>query len=114
MYSKTSLVSSRRVGQERRWTSSFLSVAKKLSATALSKQSPLEPIERAMPASRADWPTTQRAQLLELGAGRTSVRTRRSASAWRRQSDVRKSGTPIDNGRAGLRAHGRSAVLAVE
>ena len=28
------------VGQERRWISSFLSVAKKLSATALSKQSP--------------------------------------------------------------------------
>jgi hypothetical protein len=53
---KTSLVSSRRVGQERRRTSSFLSVAKKLSATASSKQSPLDPIERAMPASRADWP----------------------------------------------------------
>jgi hypothetical protein len=46
-------VSSRRVGQERRCTSSFLSVAKKLSATALSKQSPLE---RAMPALRAAWP----------------------------------------------------------
>jgi hypothetical protein len=36
MYSNTSEVSSRRVGQERRCTSSFLSVAKKLSATALS------------------------------------------------------------------------------
>jgi hypothetical protein len=30
--------------------SSFVSVAKKLSATALSKQSPPDPIERAMPA----------------------------------------------------------------
>src|SRR3954465_8192319 len=56
MYSKISLVSSWRVGQERRCTSSFLSVAKKLSATALSKQSPLDPIEREMPASRAAWP----------------------------------------------------------
>src|SRR3954466_2827002 len=56
MYSNPSPLSSRRVGQERRCTSSFLSVAKKLSATALSKQSPLEPIERAMPASRAAWP----------------------------------------------------------
>src|SRR6188472_918272 len=35
MYSKTSVVSSRRVGHECRCTSSFLSVAKKLSATAL-------------------------------------------------------------------------------
>jgi hypothetical protein len=35
MYSKISEVSSWRVGQERRWTSSVLSVAKKLSATAL-------------------------------------------------------------------------------
>src|SRR3954453_19306219 len=35
MYSKTSVASSRRVGQERRCTSSFLSVAKKLSGTAL-------------------------------------------------------------------------------
>jgi NAD dependent epimerase/dehydratase family len=35
-YSKTAAPSSRRVGHERRWTSSFLSVAKKLSATALS------------------------------------------------------------------------------
>jgi hypothetical protein len=41
------------VRHESRWTSSFLSVAKKLSATALSKQSPREPIETAMPASRA-------------------------------------------------------------
>ena len=36
--------------------SSFLSVAKKLSATALSKQSPLLPIDWAMPAARACWP----------------------------------------------------------
>jgi hypothetical protein len=34
----------------------FLSVAKKLSATALSNASPLEPIDMAMPASRAVWP----------------------------------------------------------
>ena len=34
----------------------FLSVAKKLSATALSWAQPLEPIETAMPASRAFWP----------------------------------------------------------
>ncbi len=56
MYSKTFEVSSRRVGHERRWTSSFLSVAKKLSATALSKEQPFEPIERAMPASPQAWP----------------------------------------------------------
>ena len=40
MYSKTSVRSSALVGQERPWMSSFFSVAKKLSATALSKQSP--------------------------------------------------------------------------
>jgi hypothetical protein len=40
-------------GQERRLISSFFSVAKKLSATALSKQSPLLPIDWAMPAARA-------------------------------------------------------------
>ena len=34
----------------------LLSVEKKLSATALSKQSPRLPIEMAMPASRAAWP----------------------------------------------------------
>ena len=33
--------------------SSFLSVEKKLSATALSKQSPRDPIDTATPASRA-------------------------------------------------------------
>jgi hypothetical protein len=42
--------------QERRWMSSFLRVAKKLSATALSKQSPLLPIDCAIPAARAFWP----------------------------------------------------------
>lgn len=42
--------SSSRVGQDRRWMSSFFNVAKKLSATALSKQSPREPIDWAMPA----------------------------------------------------------------
>jgi hypothetical protein len=36
MYSKTSPMSSRRVGQERRRISSFFKVAKKLSATAVS------------------------------------------------------------------------------
>jgi hypothetical protein len=35
------------------WTSSFLNVAKKLSATALSKQSPRLPIDWAIPAARA-------------------------------------------------------------
>src|SRR3954463_12118862 len=56
MYSKTSELSSRRIGHERRCTSSFLSVAKNDSATALSQQSPRDPMERAMPASRAAWP----------------------------------------------------------
>jgi hypothetical protein len=36
MYSKTAEPSSRLVGHERRWISSFFRVAKKLSATALS------------------------------------------------------------------------------
>src|SRR3954453_19031001 len=56
MYSKTSVLSSAFDGHERPWMSSFLSVAKKLSATALSKQSPLLPIDWAMPAARARWP----------------------------------------------------------
>ena len=37
MYSKTSEASSRRVGHQRRWTSCFLSVAKKLSAPAFER-----------------------------------------------------------------------------
>ena len=41
------------MGQDSRWMSSFFSVAKKLSATALSYASPLDPIEIAIPASRA-------------------------------------------------------------
>src|SRR5215210_99393 len=68
MYSKTSEISSRPVGHERRCTSSFLSVAKKLSATALSKQSPLEPIETAMPASRAFCPNARLTKLRALVA----------------------------------------------
>ncbi len=44
------------VGHEWRCTSSFLMVAKKLSATALSNASPFDPIETEMPASRACWP----------------------------------------------------------
>ena len=43
-------------GQERPWMSSFFRVAKKLSATALSKQSPRLPIDWAIPAARACWP----------------------------------------------------------
>ena len=43
-------------GHGRRLTSSFLSVAKKLSATALSKQSPRLPIDWAIPAALAVCP----------------------------------------------------------
>jgi len=50
---------SRRVGQEWRCTSSFFSVAKKLSAAALSKQSPFDPIDLAIPASPAVWPNAR-------------------------------------------------------
>jgi hypothetical protein len=44
-----------RVGQDWRRISSFLSVAKKLSATPLSQQSPGLPIERAIPAFAQAW-----------------------------------------------------------
>ena len=40
MYSKTAPRAAARVGQSASWTSSTLSVAKKLYATALSQQSP--------------------------------------------------------------------------
>ena len=53
MYSKTSVRSSALVGHERPWISSVLIDAKKLSATALSKQSPRLPIDWAIPAARA-------------------------------------------------------------
>src|SRR5215218_870683 len=56
MYSKTSVRSSALAGLERPRTSSLFKVANKLSATALSKQSPLLPIDWAMPAARACWP----------------------------------------------------------
>ena len=46
--------------------SSFLSVAKKLSATALSKQSPRLPIDWAIPAARACWPKARRDELAAL------------------------------------------------
>jgi hypothetical protein len=53
MYSKSSVLRSALDGHERPWTRSFLSVAKKLSATVLSKRTPLEPIDCTMPAARA-------------------------------------------------------------
>jgi hypothetical protein len=56
IHAKTALWSSRRVGQARRRVSSFLSVAKNASATALSSAQPLAPIEMSMPAARALWP----------------------------------------------------------
>ena len=46
-------------GQPRRLTSSFLSVAKKVSATALSYASPRDPIETAIPASLAARPNAR-------------------------------------------------------
>src|SRR5213082_899087 len=59
MYSNTADCSSSRDGQLRRLTSSFLSVAKNVSATALSYTSPREPIETAIPASRATRPNAR-------------------------------------------------------
>jgi hypothetical protein len=56
MYSKTAALRSRLVGHGWRCTSSFLIVAKKLSATALSNASPFDPIDTAIPASLACWP----------------------------------------------------------
>src|SRR5438270_7449323 len=64
MYSNTADWSSSREGQLRRLTSSFLSVAKNVSATALSYASLREPIETAIPvwcaarpnASETYWP----------------------------------------------------------
>src|SRR5690349_8512465 len=53
IHAKTAVSSSRRVGQERRRVSSFLSVAKNASQTALSSAQPLAPIETAIPAARA-------------------------------------------------------------
>jgi len=53
MYSKTAVRSSAFEGHERPRMSSFFKVTKKLSATALSKQSPREPIDCVMPAARA-------------------------------------------------------------
>src|SRR4051794_7968554 len=53
---KTALWSSRRVGHARRRVSSFLSVAKNASATALSSAEPWAPIETSMPAWRQRWP----------------------------------------------------------
>ena len=46
--------------------SSFFSVAKKLSATALSKQSPRLPIDSAIPAARAGLAEGQRHELAAL------------------------------------------------
>src|SRR6202042_250916 len=59
MYSNTADCSSSRDGQLRRLTSSFLSVAKNVSATALSYASPREPPETAIPASPAARPNAR-------------------------------------------------------
>jgi hypothetical protein len=59
MYSNTAEGSSSRDGQLRRLTSSFFRVAKNVSATALSYASPREPIETAIPASRAARPNAR-------------------------------------------------------
>lgn len=48
-----------RVGQVDRSSSSVCSVARKLSATLLSKQSPMLPIDASRPASRRRWPNAQ-------------------------------------------------------
>jgi hypothetical protein len=56
MYSKMASRAAARVGQSRRWSSSTLRVAKRLSATALSKQSPTEPIDGTRPAARRRCP----------------------------------------------------------
>jgi predicted component of type VI protein secretion system len=66
MYSKTAWRSSALVGQDCRRISSFLSVAEKLSATALSKQSPRLPVDLAMPALPQAWPEGQRHELAAL------------------------------------------------
>jgi hypothetical protein len=59
MYSNTADWSSSLEGQLRRLTSSFLSVAKNVSATALSYASPWAPIETAIPASPAALPNAR-------------------------------------------------------
>jgi hypothetical protein len=59
MYSNNADLSSSRDGRVRRLTSSFLSVAKNVSATALSYASPREPIETAIPAWRAARPNAR-------------------------------------------------------
>src|SRR3954447_11221730 len=56
IHAKTAVSSSRRVGQARRRVSSFFSVAKNASQTALSSAQPFAPIETAIPAARAVWP----------------------------------------------------------
>src|ERR1035437_9565331 len=66
MYSNTADCSSRRDGQLRRLTSSFFSVAKNVSATALSYASPREPIETAIPASPAARPNASDTYLRAL------------------------------------------------
>src|SRR5918994_219670 len=72
-----------RVGHGRRSTSSPLRVAKKLSATALSNESPTEPIEAKSPASRSRRPKAEEAYCppwslwcTSPGAGRRARRAR--------------------------------------
>jgi len=76
--SKTSLMSSRRVGRAA-MHESVLRVAKNDSATALTEAQPVEPIETAMPASRAFWPKPSEGldyafELLSGWAGRARAR----------------------------------------
>ena len=49
MYSKMAVLAFALVGHAARWTSSIFSVAKKLSATALSQQLPLRLMLQTMP-----------------------------------------------------------------
>lgn len=59
MKAKTAFARPSRVGQVDLLSSSVCNVAKKLSATELSKQSPMEPIDPNSPVSRSQCPNAQ-------------------------------------------------------
>ncbi len=74
MYSKIAEASSALVSQCRRSNSSSCKVPKKLSAMALSRASPIEPIEPRMPAARNRLPKAQEVYWANsIGRGNTGL-----------------------------------------
>ena len=97
------LDSSRRVRQRRRLSSSTCMRAQNDSITALSKQSPIEPIDTARPASRARWVNAQEVNWPDSTG-------RRNTLMWRCVMGRQPGWLVTQTGRPAMRSPGRPPI----